>query len=541
MHLGLDFDNTLACYDRSFIQAAKQRDLLPRGWGGGKRALRDFLRDQGEDGELVWQTLQGRVYGELMPQALLKSGVGWFLLRCKARGIRLSIVSHKTEYSPKDSKRVPLREVAREWMEQTGFFDPDRYAISPDAVHFESTRHEKVERIRALKCTHFIDDLSEVLNHHEFPTETEKILYDPELKAHGLTESVSIYSNWRSIGEALLGLETDADLIAVTQDLLPNFDVKGCQPIVGGANSKVYKISFTDEPAVALKRYSEAPVYDRDRLGVEVGACRLLRDHGIHQVPAIIHEDKFNQIGIFEWIEGDPLHNPTSENLLQLLRFVAELNKLKESTVTERLPYATEACLSGQEICRQIKIRRDRLDQLKIESTGLSFFLESIFDPLFPRVTDWAKRHWPQNQSFDEVLPVEHQTLSPSDLGFHNAIIEGSGTLRVIDLEYFGWDDPVKMASDFWWHPGMVLDHQLRRRWITEVTDIFHQDETFGTRLRAAHPLYGLRWAMIVLKPFLSIQTTHKEPATVLQGQLRKSTDLCRDVIRWMEDGNPTF
>jgi hypothetical protein len=541
MHLGLDFDNTLACYDRSFIQAAKQRDLLPIGWTGGKLALRDFLRNQGEDGESVWQTLQGCVYGELMPQAWLKPGAGWFLLRCKARGIRISIVSHKTEYSSKDSKRVPLREVAREWMVQMGFFDSDRYAIPLDAVHFEPTRYEKVQQIRTLKCTHFIDDLPEVLSHLEFPVETEKILYDPELKAHGLTASVSIFANWSSIGEELLGPETDADLIAVAQDLLPDFDVKGCQPIVGGANSKVYKISFADKSAVALKRYSEVRNHDRDRLGTEVRAYGLLRDHGIDQVPTTIHEDKVNQIGIFEWIEGDRFHNPTSENLSQLLLFVAELNELKESKAAVQFPYAAEACLSGQEIYRQIQIRRDRLDQLKIKSDHLSSFLESIFDPLLGSVVDWATDHWPQNQSFDEALPVKHQTLSPSDLGFHNALWESSGTLRIIDLEYFGWDDPVKMASDFWWHPGMTLDHKLRRRWITEVTEIFHQDGAFDARLRAAHPLYGLRWAMIVLRPFLLNEATHKEQPNGLRDQLKKSAGLCRGARLWIEDGNPKF
>ena len=85
MHIGLDFDNTIACYDQSFIQVATKRNLVPHDWVGGKRALRDFLRAQGEVGELEWQFLQGQVYGELMPTARLKPGVGWFLLFCKAR------------------------------------------------------------------------------------------------------------------------------------------------------------------------------------------------------------------------------------------------------------------------------------------------------------------------------------------------------------------------------------------------------------------------------------------------------------------------
>lgn len=87
----------------------------------------------------------------------------------------------------------------------------------------------------------------------------------------------------------------------------------------------------------------------------------------------------------------------------------------------------------------------------------------------------------------------------------------------------------------------MVLDRQLRTRWITEVTGIFYKEEAFDVRLRAAHPLYGLRWAMIVLKPFLSIETVHKASTTVLQEQLGKSVDLCRCVSRWIEGENQKF
>ena len=541
MHLGLDFDNTLACYDITFAQAAKQRGLVPEYWSGGKRALRDYLRNQGEGGELAWQTLQGYVYGELMPQARLMPGAGWFLLYCKARGIQVSIVSHKTEYSQKDPKRIPLREAAREWMTEVGFFDLDRYAISPEAVYFEPTRHAKVERIHALGCTHFVDDLPEVLSHEGFSAEIKKILYDPDIKDQDLAESIIVYSNWRSIGEALLGVETEADLLSLAQDLLPDFDVKGCQPASGGGNSRVYKVSLHNGSTYALKRYPEFLSYDRNRLSTEVAACRLLHNHGLDRVPVVIRKDLDNQIGVFEWIKGNNPASPNSENLSQLLAFVAQLNGLRESKALTPLSNATEACFSGQEICRQIQTRRDRFAEFKMESSDITSFLETIFDPLLPQVVDWAKHYWPQDPHFNEALPVEHQTLSPSDLGFHNAILGESGNLHIIDLEYFGWDDPVKLASDFWWHPGMTLDPQLRKRWITEVTGIFHQDEAFSSRLYAAHPLYGLRWAMIVLKPFMSNEVAHRASANFLQEQLGKSIDLCQRVSRWIGEKNPKF
>ena len=97
MRIGLDFDNTLARYDHVFAAEARYENLVPAKWHGNKKQLRDTLRSA-QDGELLWQKLQGRVYGPNMLQAKLFPGVAQFLVRCKYRGDEVFIVSHKTEY-----------------------------------------------------------------------------------------------------------------------------------------------------------------------------------------------------------------------------------------------------------------------------------------------------------------------------------------------------------------------------------------------------------------------------------------------------------
>ena len=72
---------------------------------------------------------------------------------------------------------MPLREVALKWMEGKGFFDEKQFALARDRIFFESTRDKKIERIKSLSCTHFIDDLAEVFLHQNFPDQVEKILY----------------------------------------------------------------------------------------------------------------------------------------------------------------------------------------------------------------------------------------------------------------------------------------------------------------------------------------------------------------------------
>ncbi len=166
--IGVDFDNTIVGYDRVFLAQAKAQDLLARDFVGNKQAVRDAVRLL-PDGELAWQRLQGRVYGAGIADAVICDGVDAFLGRCRREGHEVFIVSHKTEYGHFDPERINLREAARGWMEGHRFFHPDGYGIPVENVFFESSRADKLARIALLGCTHFIDDLEEVLSDPAFP------------------------------------------------------------------------------------------------------------------------------------------------------------------------------------------------------------------------------------------------------------------------------------------------------------------------------------------------------------------------------------
>lgn len=120
LRIGLDFDNTLACYDEVFAIVAKEQKLISNEWRGSKKELRDFLRTL-EKGELLWQKVQGKVYGKYMDQATLFPGVAEFLWKCKLNQVKVFIVSHKTEYGHFDEEKINLRTTALQWMEQKDF------------------------------------------------------------------------------------------------------------------------------------------------------------------------------------------------------------------------------------------------------------------------------------------------------------------------------------------------------------------------------------------------------------------------------------
>ena len=197
LRIGLDFDNTIITYDDVFLSTARERGLVGADFTGRKQAIRDAIRLL-PDGELSWQKLQGQVYGKGLAQASMFEGVDAFLRRCRLNKVPVVIVSHKTEFGHHDPDRVNLRDAARDWMTAHGFFHANGFGIAPDAVYFEATRQDKLARIAQLECTHFIDDLEEVLSDPAFPPGVERILFTEGRPA---SAPYIVCPTWRDIEE----------------------------------------------------------------------------------------------------------------------------------------------------------------------------------------------------------------------------------------------------------------------------------------------------------------------------------------------------
>ena len=196
MRIGIDFDNTLAGYDHVFTALARELALIGVSEVKTKQEIRAQarLRD-----ELLWQRMQGIVYGQRMQQAELFSGVADFVTHCAASGVEVCIVSHKTRLGHYDETQTDLREAARLWMRNQGFFD--RYAIPEENLYFESSQSDKIARINSLQCDFFIDDLPEVLRHPDLSHPIKKILFNSNAGAGDVT----VCGSWREITAVIFG------------------------------------------------------------------------------------------------------------------------------------------------------------------------------------------------------------------------------------------------------------------------------------------------------------------------------------------------
>ena len=200
MLVGLDFDNTIVCYDRLFHKLAVERGLIPTDLPVTKQSVRDALRSGGR--ETDWTELQGIAYGARITDAELFPGVKHFLARCRAAGVQVAIISHKTQY-PFRGARHDLHAAAHAFLQAQGLFQTWDTGLAPDRTYLELTLAGKLSRVGSLGCAAFIDDLPELLAEPAFPAGVWKLLFDPA-GVHADGETYTRVTSWDACADALL-------------------------------------------------------------------------------------------------------------------------------------------------------------------------------------------------------------------------------------------------------------------------------------------------------------------------------------------------
>ena len=197
MRIGIDFDNTIACYDGVFHAAALERGLIPADLGRDKNTIRDHLNGTGRKDDFT--ELQGYVYGARMELVSPYPGFAEFIGAARKAGHELFIVSHKTRH-PIFGPKHDMHAAARSFLANRGLTGSGHDQIDPENVFFELTKEEKITRVRALACEIFIDDLPEILKLNGFPNGMRKVLFDPENQFAGEAREFDRHVSWTAIG-----------------------------------------------------------------------------------------------------------------------------------------------------------------------------------------------------------------------------------------------------------------------------------------------------------------------------------------------------
>jgi len=196
MRIGIDFDNTIACYDGVFHAAALERGLIPADLGRDKNSVRDHLNGSGRKDDFT--ELQGYVYGARMDLVSPYPGFAEFVTAARKAGHDLFIVSHKTRH-PILGPQHDMHAAARGFLTDRALMGASETQIAPERVFFELTKDEKVARAKALACEVFIDDLPEILAMDGFPVGMHKVLFDPENQFAGKAAQFDRRASWAEI------------------------------------------------------------------------------------------------------------------------------------------------------------------------------------------------------------------------------------------------------------------------------------------------------------------------------------------------------
>jgi hypothetical protein len=201
VRIGVDFDNTIVCYDDLFWKVATERGLIPAGLPAAKDAVRAHLRRDGR--EQAWTEMQGHVYGPRMREARPFPGALELLARARQESAEVFVISHRTRF-PYLGERHDLHEAARDWIAAHGLHDPSGVALPEGHVFFEESKAAKLARIAQVGCTDFVDDLPELLMGPGFPDGVRRILFDPGATG-GDHPALARAGSWDAVGELLFG------------------------------------------------------------------------------------------------------------------------------------------------------------------------------------------------------------------------------------------------------------------------------------------------------------------------------------------------
>ena len=282
------------------------------------------------------------------------------------------------------------------------------------------------------------------------------------------------------------------------------------QPLASGGNNRVFRAE-ADGDQWLLKEYFRHAGDTRDRLGAEYGFLSFAWGHGVRCIPKPLGCDTENALGLYEYVGGRALmpEDIGPSAIEAALRFWQDVNKHREGADARLLPNGSEACFK---IGEHLDCLERRVDALRVVEGGSTVQNEAqnfIATGLIPGSSTIIAAAKTQARvlelKIDRPLDLSERCISPSDFGFHNALIDQSGALRFLDFEYAGWDDPAKMVCDFFCQPAIPVPSPYADMFVRTVSAGLGKAEGFQGRVRILLPVYRLKWCCIMLNDFLPV------------------------------------
>lgn len=274
-----------------------------------------------------------------------------------------------------------------------------------------------------------------------------------------------------------------------------------------GGNNRIYRLE-TSAGVFAVKQYFRSDRDQRDRLTSEYLFLQYADACAPDFVPRAYARDHDLGVALYSYVDGR--HITTNELVWryveQAAAFFCALNHASARQKAADLPRASETCFSIAEHLDLVKQRigrlREALSSLPEDEGEAVQFLDELhrYWVILAGMVSHAAKLLGQ---FDQTLDIQHCCISPSDFGFHNALLQADGKIKFIDFEYAGIDDPAKMVGDFFAQLAVPVPNDFYEAFVRQCMQVFPEPEKLIARAGLLRPLYKIKWCCIAMNVFL--------------------------------------
>jgi hypothetical protein len=273
----------------------------------------------------------------------------------------------------------------------------------------------------------------------------------------------------------------------------------------GGRNNRVFRVPLASGDTVVLKSYFSD---GRDRLGAEWSFLRYAWARGIRNIPQPLVADRACGCGLYGFVVGRRLvAGEVGDGAVRAaIDFVGRLNAGPRRLA--ELPIAAEACFTIEQHLATVDHRVAAvaaLDPAAPYWREAENFVAERLSPSWLRVrqavVDGCAR---LGLPVDRALRPDEICVSPSDFGFHNALVDAAAGLSFLDFEYAGQDDPAKLIADFFCQPDVPVPASYFGGFADAVLAPLGLGSLHRERARLLRDTYRIKWACILLNEFLA-------------------------------------
>jgi hypothetical protein len=280
--------------------------------------------------------------------------------------------------------------------------------------------------------------------------------------------------------------------------------IEHIEAIYEGGNNQLFHIQSGSQNFV-MKKYFAHPEDGRNRLNAEYSFLEMAYKRAPNYVPKPFSKDIHHTSALYEYIDGGKIEasfNLELSHVEQAAQFISELNRV-ETKQSIGLENASEACFSINEHLNTIEARINELNTAEPSDFRLAKTLDKMkfrWALIKEEVLENCKRY---GISTSSILSQDKRIASPSDFGFHNAIIKKDSSVKFIDFEYAGWDDPAKLIGDFFSQVAVPVSHEYMETFINIAFEGLNFSTQDNIRVKLLIHAYKIKWCCIVLNVYL--------------------------------------